>query len=339
MNREVVVRMLALEGAQINQAADGRQALDLLRAQPLGFDAVLMDVQMPVMDGLTATRAIRGQLGLTRLPVIALTAGVLPAQQEAARKAGVDAVLAKPLDLEQLVARLLVLLQGGLGPQSTTPMAAAAPTVPPDQRPATTEPIETFPAIPGIDHHRAAQTLGHDLAFFQRLLQRFADECADAVPLARHDLDQGQRETAARRLHTLRGMAGYLGALDLMQVAGDLEQAITAGETGLDARLVDLGEQVAALTTASAPWRGPADGPAAAGEPTPAPGPRLDPERFAALCVALRLQKASARRLFRELEPAMGEVLDAVDLQAFAHAIDGLRFDEALALLDRARPA
>ena len=269
MNREVVVRMLALEGAQSTQAADGQQALDLLRAQPRGFDAVLMDVQMPVMDGLSATRAIRGALGLTELPIIALTAALLPEQQAAARAAGADALLAKPLDLEQMVA----LLPSGLGLQGTTAVAAA---VPPDQRPPATEPTAAFPEIAGIDAQHAAQTLGQDRDFFLRLLRRFADECADVVTLARQELDQGQRETAARRLHTLRGLAGYLGALDLMRVAGDLEQAIATGEMGLEGRLVALGDQVAALIAASAPWRIPA-------EPTPdttAATPPLDRERL-----------------------------------------------------------
>ena len=325
LNREVVVRMLALEGAQATEAADGQQALELLRAQPRGFDAVLMDVQMPVMDGLSATRAIRGPLGLTGLPVIALTAGVLPEQQAAARAAGADAVLAKPLDLEQMVA----LLPSGLGPQPTTSVAAAVPL---DQRPPATEPTAAFPEISGIDAQRAAQGLSHDRVFFLRLLQRFADECADVVTLARQDLDQGQRETAAQRLHRLRGMAGYLGALDLMRVAGDLEQAIAADETGLEGRLLALGDQVAALIAASAPWRIPAD---LAPDATAA-APLLDREQLSSLCAALRLNQAGARHLFKALEPALRGVLETAAMQRLGRAIRDLRFDAALAVLEQA---
>ncbi|ARN82923.1 ATP-binding protein [Methylocystis bryophila] len=107
MNRVVIKQMLAREGAQATLAVDGQQALQYLQAEPKAFDAVLMDVQMPVMDGLSATRAIRGELGLTELPVIALTAGVLPEQRQQTDEAGCTDFLRKPVDLEELVAMLL----------------------------------------------------------------------------------------------------------------------------------------------------------------------------------------------------------------------------------------
>jgi len=106
INREVVERALGLEGATATLAADGQQAVQHLQAQPDAFDAVLMDVQMPVMDGLTATRLIRQELGLIDLPIIALTAGVLAKEQQEAREAGLNGLLLKPVDLEQLVAEL-----------------------------------------------------------------------------------------------------------------------------------------------------------------------------------------------------------------------------------------
>ncbi len=106
LNLDVLERMLALEGARATRAGDGRQALARLRTQAGDFDAVLMDVQMPVLDGLSATRAIRGELGLTQLPVIAVTAGVLKEEQQRARAAGVDDLLSKPVELEHLVAVL-----------------------------------------------------------------------------------------------------------------------------------------------------------------------------------------------------------------------------------------
>ena len=107
MNRLVIEQMLAREGASATLAADGQQALQYLEAEPKAFAAVLMDVQMPVMDGLTATRAIRNELGLTDLPIIALTAGVLPEQRQQTKEAGCTDFLTKPVDLEALVAMLL----------------------------------------------------------------------------------------------------------------------------------------------------------------------------------------------------------------------------------------
>ena len=106
INLFMLQRALQLEGATVTLAADGQQALNILRASPQAFDVVLMDIQMPVMDGLTATREIRKEPSLAQLPVIALTAGVLAEERQAALDAGVNDFLAKPLDLQQMNATL-----------------------------------------------------------------------------------------------------------------------------------------------------------------------------------------------------------------------------------------
>ncbi|HOW61997.1 MAG TPA: response regulator [Candidatus Contendobacter sp.] len=151
INREVVERALALEGATVMLAADGQQAVQQLKARPEGFDAVLMDVQMPVLDGLTATRLIRSDLGLTALPILALTAGGLADQQAAAREAGANAVLTKPLDLEQLTTTLLRWVKRqpeaaapALGQQLEDLSVASAPW--PQQA---ADPVPAGPAHPG----------------------------------------------------------------------------------------------------------------------------------------------------------------------------------------------
>ncbi|WP_281805249.1 ATP-binding protein [Methylocystis echinoides] len=106
LNRLIVEEMLSAEGAQATTAVDGRQALQYLRTQPGAFDVILMDVQMPVMDGISATRAIRTELGLNHVAIIALTAGVLPLQRQQARDAGCNDFIPKPVDREQLVLAL-----------------------------------------------------------------------------------------------------------------------------------------------------------------------------------------------------------------------------------------
>jgi CheY-like chemotaxis protein len=107
INLFMLQRALHLEGATVSLAADGQQALDTLRASPAAFDVVLMDIQMPVMDGLTATRTLREDPTFAELPVIALTAGVMTEERAAAQTAGMSDFLAKPLDLGQMVAVLL----------------------------------------------------------------------------------------------------------------------------------------------------------------------------------------------------------------------------------------
>ena len=320
LNRDVVERALGLEGALTTLAADGQQAVQLLRASHAAFDAVLMDIQMPVMDGLIATRLIRGELGLTNLPVIAFTAGVLPEQQRAARDAGADEVLTKPLDLERLVA---VLSHWAPDPASQpAPAGGGSEAVPAD-----------FPTIPGIDRVSAARTLGGDRAFFLRLLAGFVTQFTDAVAHLHQELAQGDRESAIRRMHTLRGNAGNLGALELMATAGALEDALARGETDLAAGLASLARQLTALSAASAPWLGAAANPA---PPAGSKAPPLDAGQLEALRVKLRGRYLSAVRDFAALEPALRGVLGAAPTAALGDAIHGLRFQEALRLLDQA---
>ena len=106
INLMVLEKALKRQGARVSLAAEGQEALLILRANPGEFDVVLMDIQMPVMDGLAATREIRRDPALRDLPVIALTAGVLAEEREAAKAAGMNDFLAKPLNFERMSALL-----------------------------------------------------------------------------------------------------------------------------------------------------------------------------------------------------------------------------------------
>ncbi len=244
LNLEVVERALRREGARTTLVADGQQALDCLRAHAQDIDAVLMDIQMPVMDGLTATRAIRRELGLTALPVIAFSAGVLAEQRQQAQDAGVSDFLAKPVDLDDLVA---VLRRWTKPPPAVAP-GAAGPVPTPSPGPA------GFPDIPGIDGRRAARLLDRDWSFFLRLAQRFAADFADATRQTQQALARGEVMAAARRLHTLRGHAGNLGALALAQSAEVLETALADPRVDPAPALADFDARLCALLTALAPW-------------------------------------------------------------------------------------
>ena len=269
INQELVARALAREGAEAMLADDGRQGLDSLRSCPGGFDAVLMDIQMPVMDGLTASTAIRRELGLTDLPVIAFTAGVLPEERQKALDAGVFDFLPKPVDLEEMVAvlqRWTAPRHIVLPPLQTHPHPGPLPEgeginegflplqgggqvgdgVVIEHSPA-------LPAIPGIDMSRVADTYENDREFFLEMLTMFCTRFGETAEQIRDDLARGDRHAAARQLHTLRGSAGNLGALELMKSAGELEQAIVAGRPDAESLLEQLAAHLALLTDAAAP--------------------------------------------------------------------------------------
>jgi len=349
LNRDLVERALALEGAEVTLAADGQQAVQYLRTPAPGFDAVLMDVQMPVMDGLTAMRYIRQVLGLKDLPILALTAGVLPEEQQAARDAGANEVLAKPLDLDLLANRLA--LHIGAERLAT---AAAVPAVETEAGHTATSPAgptgggaslttgvaspADYPDIPGIDRERVALTFKDDVDFFFSLLQRLNQEAAAGLIQARQALATGDRETATRCLHSLKGNAGNLGALTLMAAAGQLEAAFKSGATEVETGLADLERQVADLTAASAQWLpARARGLEAAAKGTPAPPP--DERQLAALREALRRQRLQARQLFKELEAGLVAAHGHDRVVPLKEAIGALRFDVALTLLQALPPA
>ena len=244
INRDLLDRALTREGGVVALAEEGGQALAALRASPQGFDAVLMDVQMPIMDGLTATRILRSELGLTGLPVIAFTAGVLQEERQNALDAGVNDFLPKPVDLEEMVAMLL---------RWTRPSSGGAS----DNAPARTDLLDShlaLPEIPGIDSEWVTDTFGADRKFFLELLEKFIFRFEDVGELIRSDLARGDREAAARRLHTLKGTAGNLGALELMGSAEKLEQAIREGQCDLEAFVEQIVAQLAALKEAGSPW-------------------------------------------------------------------------------------
>lgn len=231
INREVVERMLKSEGASVAMAGDGQQALQYLRARGKACDAVLMDIQMPVMDGLTATHAIRSELGLLDLPVIALTAGVLAEQRQQAHDAGADDFLAKPVDLEELVTVLRTWIAHSTEEPSVGGIGSAG----------------VLPAIPGLNLSRAVASLGNDRTLFLRFLRNFVEEFGSAHQHVREALDSGDYECAAHRLHALRGAASYLGTEGLCQSIKTLEAAILQRHANLEPSLADFDTKLATL--------------------------------------------------------------------------------------------
>ncbi len=207
-NQQVTRELLELEGATVALAGDGRQALTLL-AQTRGrrgFDAVLMDVQMPVMDGTTATRLLRRQLGLT-LPVIAMTAGALDTERQACLDAGMDEHIGKPFDPDTLVAVLR--RRCGAAP---TPDRAAAADLPPA--------LLADAGRAGIALAEALARMSGRVELFERTLAALHEQDRKLA----QTLAEGGR-TAARGLHGYRGLAAMLGAGELAALAAEGEHA------------------------------------------------------------------------------------------------------------------
>jgi len=213
LNQRVIGDMLRLLGVEVTLANHGGEAL--ARLAEASFDAVLMDIQMPVMDGLTATRHIRENPAWDALPVIALTAGVTEAERAHLAAAGLNDLLPKPVTLDTLTAMLGRWLPAA-GPVEGTPQLSQA----------SGEPAGAG-ELPGFDLSRLRQiATGEDAVC--ALLHQFAESVrgdADAIAAA---LEAGDPAAAAQAAHRLKGVAGTVGARALQEAAACLEAALHA---------------------------------------------------------------------------------------------------------------
>ena len=217
-NRFVVRQVLENHGARVLLAADGSEALQKLRTMPHRVHIVLMDVQMPVMDGYEATRQIRETLHLADLPVVALTAGAFKNQHAEALEAGMNGFVSKPFEVDDLIAAVLRLTG-----RST---ATLAPATSPAQNPSP------------IDLERGLSQWG-DNATYRKYLVRFtATHGQDGQEIARL-LIQGRRKDAASLLHKLKGAAGSMALMKVRQQAESMERALHQGKDA-GANLQDL---------------------------------------------------------------------------------------------------
>ncbi len=211
INQMVAEGLLNQEGAHITLADDGERGVAAVAGAQVPFDAVLMDLQMPVMDGYTATQTIRNQLGLTTLPIIAMTANAMASDRTACLDAGMDDHVGKPFELDHLVAVLL---------RHTGRAATAAASLPPQD---CASPQSTAPHAAGLDLKNALQRLGGNTTMLATILHRFDQDVRLAPQQLQTYLDQGDTSDATRLLHTLKGLAATAGATPLQQVAAEME--------------------------------------------------------------------------------------------------------------------
>jgi signal transduction histidine kinase/DNA-binding response OmpR family regulator len=218
INREVAIRIFAGEGAQVFLANDGREAVDWLSMHVGEVDIVLMDVQMPVLDGLGATRLIRSSPDLRDLPVIALTAGAFKAQEEAAKAAGMTGFLSKPFDVDVAIALIL---------RSVCPRTGAAGGMPPPAPGAPPVPLtpDTDRDLPGLAVGRGLITW-KDEAVYRQYLRKFARDFGGSVV----EMARMAPSEAATLAHALRGAAGNLALPELTVLMAEADHTLRAGE-------------------------------------------------------------------------------------------------------------
>ena len=322
INQQVARELLASEGALVSVAANGQLGVDAVAAaQPL-FDAVLMDIQMPVLDGYDATRLIRQRWGALDLPVIAMTANAMASDREACLAAGMNDHVGKPFDLNHLVALLLRLVSRMA--QTQPDANFAAPAVAP-QGTAIGDPTMV------LDVASALARMGGVRSLYVRAAREFVADLPAQLqqlgPLVASDHPQ-----AARQLHTLKGSAAMLGANRLAEAAAALEQRClqTPPSNDVAAPLAALQGAVDATRSAMAHAIAALEVAASAGAVVPSVVTDV-PGVYAALkglAVLLQVSDLQALQHFAEIRPALATV-GAQQLGELELAVQGLQFEVA----------
>ena len=226
-NQQVARELLEDEGAIVHIANNGLEGVEAVAAADPPFDIVLMDLQMPVMDGFTATARIRQDLGRTELPIVAMTANAMASDREACLAAGMNEHIGKPFDIERLVALLRRLAGRAAAPLAGEGTSTAA--VPPAPRQALPAALQAAAAAAGVELAAALQRMGGKQAVYARMLHTTLPEFATLAQALQQPLADAGVAEAARSLHTLKGLAATLGITALAQTAAEAEKTLAAG--------------------------------------------------------------------------------------------------------------
>ncbi len=214
INQQIAVELLEGAGATVTVANNGREAVEMLSGpgQP-PFDVVMMDLQMPEMDGYQATAKLRSDSRLVALPIIAMTAHATVEERQRCLAAGMNDHVAKPIDpaaLFEAVGRFYKPAEG-------------APA--PDQ-PSGPAPQEALPSIAGLDTNDGLSRVGGNRKLYVKILRQFAEQQGPALDQVADALAKGDHALAERLAHTLKGVAGNVGATGVQSAAAALERVI-----------------------------------------------------------------------------------------------------------------
>ncbi|MGN0933002.1 response regulator [Falsigemmobacter intermedius] len=331
INREIATELLTDAGLLVDVAENGLLACRQIEREGDSYAAVLMDIQMPVMDGMDATRRIRETWSAEKLPIIAMTAHAYAEERQRCLDVGMNDHIAKPVDPKVLVRTLAEYLRprrsGGIAPTAQG-QAAAAEEALPDR-------------LPPFNISRALERVNGKRPLLRRLILNFAESQGRAGDEIRSLIAQGAMADARRVSHTLKGLAGSLELPDLQTAAATLERALLDGESAqLHALISTMEEHLAPAVEAAASLRPKASPPApvvesaAPAAPAPAPVPTVSAEELQAKVAQMReqIQRRSlgARMNFAGFAAALGLSPEAIEQHPVKRALDRLDYETAM---------
>jgi len=239
INQQVAQELLEQAKFVVEIANHGQQALDMLESN--SYDCVLMDIQMPVMDGYTATGKIREDRRFDKLPVLAMTANATVEDRERSLESGMNAHLNKPIDPKELYSSLLSWIEHKERevPESVEELVEES------------DGDDTPLLIPGIDTEAGISRMGGNAGSYRKLLLKFAGNQANAIEGIVSARSQADNEAAVRIAHTLKGVGGSIGAGELQRLGGELEQGLKESPEGdFETLLADTGAELERIVRA-----------------------------------------------------------------------------------------
>src|SRR5262245_35464162 len=340
INQQIAVELLEGAGATVQVAGNGREGVDVLTKGPVPppFDLVLMDLQMPEMDGFQATSALRADPRCSRLPIIAMTAHATLEERQRCLAAGMNAHVAKPIDPALLFDTLARFYQPPPERDAADSVGrASGADGSSESAPSATAMNADVPAVEGLDTADGLLRVAGNKSLYAKLLRQFTDQQAAAGARIAEALHAGDHATAERLAHTVKGVAGNLGAGPVHRSASALEQAIASGSDakGIEALRQGLASDLDGLIGGLRVALGIETAPA----PVPAAAP-VDAETLKAIVIEMRKQLGdfdpAAADVLERHRSAFRALLRDDDFAAFERHIEGYAFGDARALLDRA---
>jgi PAS domain S-box-containing protein len=234
INQQVAQEMLERAGVTVGIANNGQEALQRVKTET--YDAVLMDIQMPVMGGFESTREIRKDGRYKDLPIIAMTAHAMAGDREKSLAAGMNDHVTKPIEPDELLSALLRWVKPG-----ERAVSEGVPQGLPEKKEA--EDV-LLPELPGVSTASGLSRVGGNRPLYAKLLCKFRAGQENAVAEIRAALHSGDRETAGRLAHTVKGVSGNLGAEGVYRAAAELEKAIKEGKETMDSPLAEVRSQL-----------------------------------------------------------------------------------------------
>ena len=333
VNQLVATELLGRLGITLDIARNGREAVDMAQAAPTKYAAILMDMQMPELDGIGATRELRADARFATIPIIAMTANAMKADLDACIAAGMNDHVTKPIDRKALLAALQRWLPGrqAASRASGTRAGQAEPTT------ASVEAATTDgdrPALEGIDVSGTLRRLAITRASLEQMLLRFADGLGPMLDALRASAGASDSAAAARHAHAIAGSAGNLGADALRAAAKELEHAGREGRKDLSALLALVEDRAAVVSRTIATLR-PASSRVAdtADRPFDSAGAGAALERLAAALDDFDLSSASGA--IADLGASGLPAWAAADLGRLRQSVDGYEYDEARRIASR----